>query len=63
MCVLLGLAHCHRESRVRMLKTMDPPTHALPPLLTDNRFKLCLFASNVTGGLTISTAEGVNDRD
>ena len=33
------------------------------PLLNDNRFKLCLFASNVTGGLTISTAEGVNDPD
>ena len=33
------------------------------PLLNDNRFKLCLFASNVTGGLTISTADGVNDPD
>ena len=33
------------------------------PLLNDNRLKLCLFASNVTGGLTISTAEGVNDPD
>ena len=32
-----------------------------PPLLNDNPFKLCLFASNVTGGLTISTAPGVND--
>ena len=31
------------------------------PLLNDNRFKLCLFASNVTGGLTISTAPGVNN--
>ena len=32
-----------------------------PPLLNDNSFKLCLFASNVTGGLTISTAPGVNN--
>ena len=31
------------------------------PLLNDNRFKLCLFAFNLTGGQTISTAEGVND--
>ena len=33
----------------------------LPPLLNDNEFKLCLFAFNLTGGQTISTAEGVND--
>lgn len=43
-----------------MLQTMNT-TVPKAPLLNDNRFKLCLFASNVTGGLTISTAEGVND--
>ena len=33
----------------------------IPPLLNDNEFKLCLFAFNLTGGQTISTAEGVNN--
>jgi len=33
----------------------------VPALLNENHFKLCLFASNVTGGLTISTAPGVNN--
>ena len=32
-----------------------------PPLLNDNAFKLCLFGFNLTGGQTISTAEGVNN--
>lgn len=32
-----------------------------PPLLNDNAFKLCLFAFNLSGGQTISTAEGVNN--
>jgi FMNH2-dependent dimethyl sulfone monooxygenase len=31
------------------------------PLLNDNRFKLALFAFNLTGGQTISTAPGVNN--
>lgn len=31
-----------------------------PPLINDNKFKLCLFAFNLNGGQTISTAHGVN---
>lgn len=40
-----------------------PPSQARrqAPLLNDNRFKLALFAFNLTGGQTISTAPGVND--
>ena len=38
----------------------DSQARARAPLLNDNRFKLCLFAFNLTGGQTISTAEGVN---
>ena len=34
-------------------------TQCKPPLLNDNALKLCLFAFNLTGGQTISTAEGV----
>lgn len=42
---------------------MNEASHARheAPLLNDNRFKLCLFAFNLTGGQTISTADGVND--
>ena len=35
--------------------------HTHVPLLNDQKFKLVLFATNLMGGLTISTAEGVND--
>ncbi len=45
---------------------MEHPDNASParrraPLLNDNRFKLCLFAFNLSGGQTISTAPGVLD--
>ena len=45
---------------------MQPTDNASParqraPLLNDNCFKLCLFAFNLTGGQTISTASGVLD--
>ncbi len=35
------------------------PARQQAPLLNDNRFKLCLFAFNLSGGQTISTAPGV----
>ena len=37
------------------------PARRQAPLLNDNRFKLCLFAFNLSGGQTISTAPGVLD--
>ena len=37
------------------------PARQQAPLLNDNRFKLCLFAFNLSGGQTISTAPGVLD--
>ena len=39
----------------------EPTSAARAPLLNDNGFKLGLFAFNLTGGQTISTAPGMND--
>ena len=42
-------------------KSLQSAARIRAPLLNDNKFKLALFAFNLTGGQTISTAPGVND--